>query len=426
MSEEYYKNVKNCTVKFSFDERINLNNLIEAIEETVGYNTVETVVPMNGIYEISVSHVDYCNIIAKEGIVFENKRVYGSTVGSKIMVVSFMNIPAYISDDEILEKLSLWKVEALGDIKKRYFSHGDRQILDGTRYVRVKFPPGVDSLPYATKFDGRSFIVKHNDQSKVCYKCLKSDHEIRNCPEFVCFRCDKQGHNQRNCVEKICKTCDFFEYKCECPLNNDESVNTTDVQSTENIADNVDSSDGVELTPIKQCCETPNTEVERDLVEVHQADDNPKENNEVLNSNDNTNLKQSCEDINSDVDNKVNDNNEVNDSSDNNKAMANEKRYEAEGELDTSVNSAWYNVRYDKHSRLRYQTQTNSIKPTVKTVEELARNRRIRLNRYKEMGMDMDIEVKERKNKRGLSTSTEEQLDKKTRAYSSFTPEARI
>ncbi|KAK6175154.1 hypothetical protein SNE40_013676 [Patella caerulea] len=96
---------------------------------------------------------------------------------------------------------------------------------------------------------------------------------------------------------------------------------------------------------------------------------------------------------------------------------------EAEGELDTG---AWYNVRYDKHSRLRHQTQTNSIKPTVKTVEELARNRRIRLNRYKEMGMDMDIEVKDRKNTRGLSTSTEEQLDKKTRAYSSFTPEARI
>ncbi|KAK6168208.1 hypothetical protein SNE40_022082 [Patella caerulea] len=150
MLEDYYKNVKNCTVKFSFDERINVNDLIEAIEEKIGFDTVETVVPMNGVYEISVNNVEYCNTIAKEGIIFKNECVFGSTVGSKIMVVSFMHIPAYISDDEILEKLSLWKVEALGEIKKRYFAHGKRHILDGTRYVRVKFPLGVDSLPYAT------------------------------------------------------------------------------------------------------------------------------------------------------------------------------------------------------------------------------------------------------------------------------------
>ncbi|KAK6167007.1 hypothetical protein SNE40_021120 [Patella caerulea] len=222
-----YKRLKECTVKVVSDIRHKVGVLIDEIENVCGYDTVSACVPMNGYYEVTLNTVDQIAKLIEEGLCIEEKQLEVTYVGFRIIVVSFMNIPHYISDAEIYEKLKTWKVTPVSEIRERFYKHGERNIADGTRFVKVKFPPEVASLPYATRFDGRSFYVKHDDQSRVCFNCLKTGHEVKNCPDYVCYRCNKAGHTKRTCEEIVCQDCSHFICVCE-----KQEIEDTGVKST--------------------------------------------------------------------------------------------------------------------------------------------------------------------------------------------------
>ena len=65
--------------------------------------------------------------------------------------VSFMNLPVFLEDSAILDKLRSWDVAAVSDIRRRVWPGTD--IVDGTHYCKVKFTDTVQSLLYSTKFD---------------------------------------------------------------------------------------------------------------------------------------------------------------------------------------------------------------------------------------------------------------------------------
>jgi len=77
--------------------------------------------------------------------------VTGRKLVNDELIVSFLNLPAYISDQEILEKLQGWGVEAVTKIKRRMWP--GTTIVDGTSFVRVRFTDAVQSLPYSKKFN---------------------------------------------------------------------------------------------------------------------------------------------------------------------------------------------------------------------------------------------------------------------------------
>lgn len=59
-------------------------------------------------------------------------------------LVSFMNLPVYTEDSAILYKLRSWGVAAVSDIRRRVWP--GTEIVDGTRYCKVKFTDTVQSL----------------------------------------------------------------------------------------------------------------------------------------------------------------------------------------------------------------------------------------------------------------------------------------
>ncbi|XP_051245027.1 uncharacterized protein LOC127356965 [Dicentrarchus labrax] len=69
-----------------------------------------------------------------EGLKVGDVAVMAKELCDNEMVVSFLNLPAYISDEEVLEKLRIWGVSAVSNIRRRMWP--GTNIADGTRFLK--------------------------------------------------------------------------------------------------------------------------------------------------------------------------------------------------------------------------------------------------------------------------------------------------
>ena len=194
---------KNLTVSVEIvgDEKITMMELLRGINEVCGA-VIGCRFKGDKKYEITMNHSKGKERLI-DGFKIKNCQIMARDLSNDELVVSFMNLPVYITDEEILEKLNGWGVNATSPIKRRRWPGTD--IADGTRFCKVKFTDTVQSLPYSTKFEtlegAEHFRVIHNRQVKVCRICIQPGHVLRDCPEFTCHKCDKQGHYARECKE---------------------------------------------------------------------------------------------------------------------------------------------------------------------------------------------------------------------------------
>ncbi|KAK3519552.1 hypothetical protein QTP86_003836 [Hemibagrus guttatus] len=143
---------------------------------------------------------------------------------SRVYVVSFMHLPVYLDDREILGKLEGWGVDPITKIRRRRYPGTD--IEDGTRFLKVRFPKEVASLPYSTRLETAEglqyFRGMHSHQVKTCRLCMSPDHLLKECPNFVCYKCEERGHYARDCNAVRCPGCQDVLYKCECWMEGEE------------------------------------------------------------------------------------------------------------------------------------------------------------------------------------------------------------
>uniref|UniRef100_A0A3B3I081 CCHC-type domain-containing protein n=1 Tax=Oryzias latipes TaxID=8090 RepID=A0A3B3I081_ORYLA len=177
-----------------------------------------------------------------DGFKIGNTTVQGRKIANDELVVSFLGLPAYVTDEEILAKLEGWKVSAVSPIKRRMWP--GTSVADGTRFVKVKFNDSVQSLPYSAKFDtvtGPEFFrVIHDKQVKVCRICIRPGHIVRDCPEFLCNKCGVQGHYARECTSSVskCSVCLHRMTDCSC-LGGNEGGEAS-AESEEQLSDESD------------------------------------------------------------------------------------------------------------------------------------------------------------------------------------------
>ena len=204
------------------NSNITAKNIIDAVEAACGLNTILACVPKGtDQFEITVADKEANDLLAG-GIQIGEEQFPCREVASRTLVVSFLHLSSYVTDDEIYDKLYDYGVEPVSNIRRRFYP-GTR-VADGTRYLRVKMPPEVKSLPYAMRFtSGTSsdyYRVVHDNQKKVCSMCLSDQHLYRDCPKFVCYHCSGQGHIARSCKEISCDSCGYGGSKCKCsPCN---------------------------------------------------------------------------------------------------------------------------------------------------------------------------------------------------------------
>lgn len=219
-----YKKDATITVDLQEEKDVRALDIIKAVMGKIGEGKILAVRPKQANeYEVTLEREEDTEILMDgldiKGKTFEVKRLH-----NRDYVVSFMHLPAYIDDEDILNKLEQWGVTPLSLIKRRVYP--GTNIEDGTRFVKVRFPREVVSLPYSTKMETAEgpqyFRVMHSHQVKTCRLCMSPDHVVKDCPDFRCYKCDGRGHFARDCNAVKCPDCREVLDKCNCWIESEE------------------------------------------------------------------------------------------------------------------------------------------------------------------------------------------------------------
>lgn len=144
-----YEKRLTVSVEIMGDDRVTMMELLKKVKEECGvvigcrYKTPRE-------YELTMCDEKGKNKLL-DGLKIKNGRIMAKEINNTETVVSFMNLPTYIKDEEITGKLKDWGVMAISTIKRRMWPGTD--IADGTRFLKVKFTDTIKSLPYSTKFE---------------------------------------------------------------------------------------------------------------------------------------------------------------------------------------------------------------------------------------------------------------------------------
>lgn len=218
---------KDCSyfIEVKDNKVITPQDVIKVVETNCGVWALYACVPKgaNG-YEVTLDSRASAQVLL-DGMTIRGKSCEVVELVKTYIVVSFLHIPAYIEDDELVHKLESLNVTVLSPIQRRVYP--GTNIVDGTRFVKVKLPPELPSIPYTVRLDNAYYRVVHNNQKRMCSLCHSIEHLFKECPKFICFKCKGQGHYVRNCTTPPCERCGKVRADCPCvPV--DDSVNVDD------------------------------------------------------------------------------------------------------------------------------------------------------------------------------------------------------
>lgn len=222
-AKKYEKNLT-VAVEIMGEEKITMMEVLRGIKEVCGL-VCGCRVKDDKRYEVTLSSTRGKEKLM-DGFKIRSCRIMAKDLSLDEMVVSFLNLPVYITDEDIIERLRACGVSAISPVKRRYWPGTD--IADGTRFCKVRFTDTVRSLPYSAKFEtlegAEYFRVIHDRQVKVCRLCIQPGHVLRECPDFACHKCGEQGHYARECNgrrERGCVGCGRGVAQCSCPHGED-------------------------------------------------------------------------------------------------------------------------------------------------------------------------------------------------------------
>ena len=102
--------------------------------------------------------------------------------------VNIMGLKAFISDDEITQKLQNYG-EIKGEIIRLKYKndHALAGLENGNRLIRMTLT--AKSIPYSLNIGGEWCRIIHNNQIQICSHCNEERHARTNCPEMQCRIC---------------------------------------------------------------------------------------------------------------------------------------------------------------------------------------------------------------------------------------------
>ena len=112
--------------------------------------------------------------------------------------MSILGLKAFISDDEVTQKLETYG--EIKDIRLKYKSdHELAGLENGNRLIRMMLM--AKSIPYSLNIGGEWCRIVHNLQIQICSNCHQEGHARKNCPEMQCWVCKDFGHMSITCTK---------------------------------------------------------------------------------------------------------------------------------------------------------------------------------------------------------------------------------
>ena len=271
---------------------VKADNIIDELEKSYGVGSVLAVVPRSGnLFDVTVKNKELVDDLCSSGLHVSGRKYDCNAIYSSHKLVSFMHLPVFIEDEELIGRLTSLGVELKSPIKRRKYP--GTNVEDGTRFVVCKFPPNITSLPYSLKVeidkDRFEYVrVKHDNQAKVCTKCYSDDHLYANCPLNKCYRCNTFGHLARNCDNIPCQKCKYIG-RCECGDKNEafrpENAKEADLNVDREFArvnrerKRKQNEENTQSRDIEEMSESVQTEPDVKIQKVNQKSDDVKESN---------------------------------------------------------------------------------------------------------------------------------------------------
>lgn len=190
---------------------ISVDELIDAIEETAGDDSVLVLQHMGGAkFLVCTRNAGQATrLMVAEGFEVNGARVPVEAVGPPVTYVNVYRYPAFLSDEALSNALAQF-----GKVKGISFATlATRQTkLNGVRVVKIEM---CRPVPNFITIAGHKVMCEYRGMRRVCARCGEVGHMATACTTAYCKRCGTFGHDTEGCSAD-CKRCGGHHGTREC------------------------------------------------------------------------------------------------------------------------------------------------------------------------------------------------------------------
>ena len=143
-----------------------------------------------------------------------------------------MGLKAYISDDDVIEKLSNYG-EIKGQVIRLKYKHDHELAGLENRNRLIRMVLTSPSIPYSLNIGGEWCRVIHNNQLVICCHCDETGHSRKNCPTIEYHCCKQLGHISFHCPLRAARHTETTENDSSTTANDATTPDTNDENHTD-------------------------------------------------------------------------------------------------------------------------------------------------------------------------------------------------
>lgn len=189
------------------------DEIIDAIEETVGPGGLETLQHQGGVKFIAAvaSAAAAVKLSSRGSFVLNGASVPVAQVGPRVLYISAFRVPPYVGDATLAAALSTYgKVLAIQESQFK----GRPTVGTGVRVIRMEMAKPV---PNFLSVQSHRIMFDYRGIRKVCSRCGAEGHLGKTCETPRCERCEVYGHETAKCTSP-CRRCAGNHVTADCFL----------------------------------------------------------------------------------------------------------------------------------------------------------------------------------------------------------------
>lgn len=241
-------------------ENENTNNVITVFQD-IGANE----------YLVELTEASHAQEMIENGFDAGSNHIRCHPPHGYYLNVSIIGLKAYISDDEVCEKLAHYGEIKGQIIRLKYKStHELAGLENGNRLIRMVLTS--PSIPYSLNIGGEWCRVIHNHQLLICSHCNEAGHSRKNCPQIQCRNCNQLGHISYHCPLRATHHTETINNENTATENNPTAQNVTEDENSDLTME--EPTEQIDLADDEQASTSPNEKI-MNLQNIEQSNTTP-------------------------------------------------------------------------------------------------------------------------------------------------------